>query len=212
MLFRSAEQADRWPESAAAEAEPDMADLSKELRRIELSERAEDTQATQQAQQAQESQADQAELAGAEQAEQAEQADRWILKGADAVDAALEDSAAFAAAAAAAAEGEVDADADADADGAALSPPGGAWMLLTGAMGAAERNACPQGQRNADDKECLAAVKEAMGAKLAGFHEIIGLKAVHDGPATGVPKGCSYSETSKTALYNYNKEIGRAHV
>ena len=82
------------------------------------------------------------------------------------MDAALEDSAAFAAAAAAAApEGEVDA--DADADGGALSPPGGAWMLLTGAMGAAERNACPQGQRNADDKECLAAVKEVLGRTAA---------------------------------------------
>ena len=34
---------------------------------------------------------------------------------------------------------------------------------------------------------------------------------MHDGPSTGVPHGCSYSEESQAALYNHNKGAGPAY-
>ena len=100
------------------------------------------------------------------------------------MDAALADTkAASAAAAAAAAErslGEsADAEAEAEADGGGNA---GTWRLVSG-------DACPEGERNAAPAECLAAVKQAMGAtkdplqRLAASRKLLGLKAVHDGPS-----------------------------
>ena len=34
---------------------------------------------------------------------------------------------------------------------------------------------------------------------------VLGFKRVDDGPGQGVPYGCSYSESSKTALFNTNE-------
>ena len=77
----------------------------------------------------------------------------------------------------------------------------GSWALVAGA------DECPAGQRNADDAECFAAVQEAASntnAAVMGF-AVMGFKRVDDGPGQGVPYGCSYSETSKTALFNTNE-------
>ena len=55
---------------------------------------------------------------------------------------------------------------------------------------------CAAGLRTADERECLAAVRAAtVGTEL----QVRGLKLV---AAAGVPSGCSYSYSSKGALYN----------
>jgi hypothetical protein len=77
----------------------------------------------------------------------------------------------------------------------------GSWALVAGA------DECPAGQRNAGDAECFAAVQEAVrnsNAAAMGF-AVLGFKRIDDGPGQGVPYGCSYSETSKTALFNTNE-------
>lgn len=71
-----------------------------------------------------------------------------------------------------------------------------AWALSVAAPGV---RTCPDGQRNADEHECLAALQEAVGAA-----KVVGLKVVNDGEATGVPHGCSYSRKSSNALFNSN--------
>ena len=60
---------------------------------------------------------------------------------------------------------------------------------------------CPDGQRNAAESECLAAVQE--GAQALGML-VRGLDVVDIGADGVVPGGCSYSRKSKKALFNTN--------
>ena len=63
---------------------------------------------------------------------------------------------------------------------------------------------CPDGQRNAAESECLAAVQEAATAhgEILEHHD---LKEVDAGTEGWVPSGCSYSRGhGKTAIYNRN--------
>jgi len=64
---------------------------------------------------------------------------------------------------------------------------------------------CPKGQRGAAERECLDAVYEAPGKRV-----VKGFKVVNDGPSSMVPSGCSYSHSSKFAVFNRNSE-GRSH-
>ena len=112
-------------------------------------------------------------------------------------EAAAAAAAAVAAAAAAAAAAPV-----AALEKSLAAAAAGSWALVAGA------EECPAGQRNAKDAECLAAVQEA-----APDVQVVGFKRVDDGPGQGVPYGCSYSETSKTALFNTNElAAGLAHT
>ena len=58
---------------------------------------------------------------------------------------------------------------------------------------------CPDGQRNAAESECLAAVQEAA----QGLH-VRGIRVVDEGPEGVVPGGCSYSHPSQRAMFNRN--------
>jgi hypothetical protein len=60
---------------------------------------------------------------------------------------------------------------------------------------------CPEGQRNAQQSECLEAVKTAASA--AGVQVLDRLKEVDD--ALYVPPGCSWSPNSMAAVFNRNK-------
>ena len=60
---------------------------------------------------------------------------------------------------------------------------------------------CPDGQRNAAESECLAAVQE--GAQALGML-VRGLDVVDIGADGVIPGGCSYSRKSKKALFNTN--------
>ena len=56
---------------------------------------------------------------------------------------------------------------------------------------------CPDGQRNAAESECLAAVQEAaqaLGLPIGRLSKRVNV--------SGVPSGCSYSQVSKKALFN----------
>ena len=74
--------------------------------------------------------------------------------------------------------------------------PVSTWTLGVAAAGT---RACPEGQRNAEKDECLAALQEAVGAA-----KVVGIKIVDDGDGSGVPHGCSYSRKSSKALFNTN--------
>ena len=71
-----------------------------------------------------------------------------------------------------------------------------AWSLGVAAAGI---RTCPEGQRNAEEDECLAVLREVIGAA-----KVVGLKIVDDGDGSGVPHGCSYSRKSANALFNTN--------
>ena len=60
---------------------------------------------------------------------------------------------------------------------------------------------CPDGQRNAAESECLAAVQEA--AQALGLR-LRGIRVVDEGADGLVPGGCSYSHVSKRAMFNRN--------
>ena len=65
---------------------------------------------------------------------------------------------------------------------------------------------CPDGQRNAAESECLAAVQEAVRA----FGMLVrGIDVVNVGADGVVPGGCSYSRKSKKALFNTDAAGGR---
>ena len=74
--------------------------------------------------------------------------------------------------------------------------PVSTWALGVAAAGI---RACPDGQRNAEKDECLAAIQEAVGVA-----KVVGFKVVDDGDGSGVPHGCSYSRKSSNALFNSN--------
>ena len=76
------------------------------------------------------------------------------------------------------------------------SAPNSTWALGVAAAGL---STCPDGQRNAEQHECLAALHEAVGAA-----SVMGFKVVNDGEEAGVPHGCSYSRKSSNALFNLN--------
>ena len=58
---------------------------------------------------------------------------------------------------------------------------------------------CPDGQRNAAERECLAAVQQAA----QGLH-VRGIRVLDEGPDGMVPGGCSYSHPSQRAMFNRN--------
>merc|ERR1719353_680151 len=58
---------------------------------------------------------------------------------------------------------------------------------------------CPDGQRNAEESECLAAVQQAA----QGLH-VRGIRVVDEGAEGVVPGGCSYSHASQRATFNTN--------
>ena len=74
--------------------------------------------------------------------------------------------------------------------------PVSTWALGVAAAGI---RACPDGQRNAEKDECLAAIQETVGVA-----QVVGFKVVDDGDGSGVPHGCSYSRKSSNALFNSN--------
>ena len=78
--------------------------------------------------------------------------------------------------------------------------PASTWALGVAAAGI---RTCPEGQRNAEKDECLAALQEAVGVA-----KVVGFKAVDDGDGLGVPHGCSYSRKSSNALFNSNTAAG----
>ena len=80
------------------------------------------------------------------------------------------------------------------------TPPARGWVLdarISRTPG--DFAGCPDGQRNAAEGECMAAVQEA-----AHGLPIRGLKVVDEGANGVVPGGCSYSRESKRALFNRN--------
>ena len=66
------------------------------------------------------------------------------------------------------------------------------WALVRGPI-----STCPDGQRNAFEEECLAAVARA--ARKAGLQRVRGLKHLN---STTTPVGCSYNVDTKTAEFN----------
>ena len=58
---------------------------------------------------------------------------------------------------------------------------------------------CPDGQRNAEESECLAAVQQA-----AQGLRVRGIRVVDEGAEGVVPGGCSYSRVSQRAMFNRN--------
>merc|ERR1711865_1148474 len=78
----------------------------------------------------------------------------------------------------------------------ASTVPVSTWALGIAAAGI---RACPEGQRNAEEDECLAVLREVIGAA-----KVVGFKVVDDGDGSGVPHGCSYSRKSSNALFNRN--------
>eukprot|EP00908_Phaeocystis_cordata_P014041 Transcript_25147.p1 GENE.Transcript_25147~~Transcript_25147.p1 ORF type:complete len:1461 (-),score=286.79 Transcript_25147:2270-6652(-) len=88
---------------------------------------------------------------------------------------------------------------DAMVDASQCSHPSG-WVLdrrVADAPG--QFTGCPDGQRNAAEGECLAAVQEAVLGR-----PLHGLKKVNEGTGGLVPAGCSYSHASNWALFNSN--------
>ena len=68
---------------------------------------------------------------------------------------------------------------------------------------------CPDGQRNADESECLAAVQDALGVIIGPEHilNVDDLRVVDDGPDGWVPSGCSYSKGhGQRAMFNRNPD------
>ncbi len=59
---------------------------------------------------------------------------------------------------------------------------------------------CPDGQRNAEESECLAAVQQAAQGQL----HVRGIRVVDEGADGVVPGGCSYSRVSQRAMFNRN--------
>ena len=68
------------------------------------------------------------------------------------------------------------------------------------------RVTCPDGQRNAREDECFAAIQEVAHALELLVHD--GLGVVDEGATGLVPSGCSYSRHSKQALFNKNPAGG----
>ncbi len=88
----------------------------------------------------------------------------------------------------------------ATAPAAALSSRTSGWTLdprLSETPG--QLTGCPNGQRNAEESECLAAVQEAA----QGLH-VRGIRVVSEGAEGAVPGGCSYSSPSQRAIFNTN--------
>ena len=65
---------------------------------------------------------------------------------------------------------------------------------------------CPAGQRSAAQHECMAAVLSVAFVEELELHSARGLKVVNDGAEGAIPPGCSYSFTSKTAVFNTNED------
>ena len=59
---------------------------------------------------------------------------------------------------------------------------------------------CPDGQRNAEESECLAAVQEAARGQL----HVRGIRVANEGAEGVIPFGCSYSLASQRAMFNSN--------
>jgi hypothetical protein len=77
-----------------------------------------------------------------------------------------------------------------------LAPPAGSSGWVT----------CPDGQRNAREDECFAAIQEVAHALELPVRD--GLEVVDEGVKGLVPSGCSYSRHSKLALFNKNPAGG----
>ena len=75
------------------------------------------------------------------------------------------------------------------------------WSLRSGAL-----SACPGGERNALEAECLTAVTQAAGE--AGRERVQGLTRVQSKTA---PAGCSYNIDTETAVFN-SEAVGRGHA
>ena len=85
--------------------------------------------------------------------------------------------------------------------GSATAPTSG-WALDPRiAESPGQLSGCPNGQRNAAESECLAAVQEATHAL---GRPMRGLKVVDEGADGVVPGGCSYSFASKRGVFNRN--------
>ena len=65
---------------------------------------------------------------------------------------------------------------------------------------------CPGGQRTAAQHECMAAVLSVAFDEELELHSARALKIVNDGTEGAIPPGCSYSFTSKGAIFNSNED------
>ena len=85
-----------------------------------------------------------------------------------------------------------------------MSEGGGGW-LIDGRVShvPGQIKGCPEGQRNAGERECPGAVKAA-AAKIGKFYK--GLKTVSWGKNGVVPAGCSFSHSTKRATWNRNPD------
>ena len=82
---------------------------------------------------------------------------------------------------------------------AALTPSQAASTVGSG-------QGCPGGQRGAAQHECMAAVLSVAFEEELELHSARGLKVVNDGAEGAIPPGCSYSFTSKAAIFNSNDD------
>ena len=79
-------------------------------------------------------------------------------------------------------------------------------LRLAPPAGSSGRVTCPDGQRNAREDECFAAIQEVANALELPVRD--GLEVVDEGAKGLVPSGCSYSRHSKLALFNRNPAGG----
>ena len=100
----------------------------------------------------------------------------------------------------------VPAAANGNALSAALTPSQAASMSGLTVLTVGSGQSCPAGQRSAAQHECMAAVLSVAFEEELELHSARGLKVVNDGAEGAIPPGCSYSFTSKAAIFNGNED------